>query len=429
MLAHIYLTLGFAAVLAVVFWDAPVLPLHKVKRSRVLRADRASVWRSLMARPADRYLSDEPVEGEPNRRRIVVDTSNGSRKAPEVLTYELIEEIEAEKLVRNIVANHDIAFKPGAELVETWQLQDHPDGCLVTLSHERRLPQSIAALLASRRSIYNALDELQDHCCRSHAHAHAASRIGRVGAATARGKLMSIMLTLLSLGTLTALVNWRLAVLMITIIAIHEIGHLIGFHIAGHKNPRLVLLPFVGGAVASDKPFRSAREEAFVSLTGAGFSALYVIAFMLVAYNQGADFVNIFGVDPGAQYVKEHYAAIMCVGAAALIGIANAFQMIPVPPLDGGHVWRALMHSDHNRFVSYVFPLVALLATITAVATVGVMFGILVGLLCFIWPAAITTRLALPVMSAGEKTLVGSAYVTIMLIHLAPIYVLIRPFI
>lgn len=431
MLGHLYLTLGFAALLAVVLWEAPVLPIFRVTRRRLIRANADRVWRSMMQRPTDRFVSDDPVEGEPGKRRIVWDASNGNRTSLEISTYETVEEKKGEKLVRHVVADHDIAFKPGAEIVETWQLDKHPDGTLLTLTHERGMLQSISALLETRRNIYGTLDWLQTYC-ETDAAARAASHQpdpATKSPATLQRALTSIALTLLTAGSLAVLVSWRLAFLMLTIILVHEIGHFIGFRIAGHDRPRLILLPFIGGAVVSDKPFRSAREEAFISLMGPGFSALYGVAFMLVAFNNGADFANIFGVDPGVHYVKDRYVAIMCVGAAALIGIANAFQMIPVPPLDGGHVWRALLHSDRHRFIRYVFPFVAVVVTIVAFATGNLMFGLLIALLCIIWPAAITTRLALPVMSASEKTLIGGAYIAIALIHLAPVYVLVRPFI
>ena len=76
----------------------------------------------------------------------------------------------------------------------------------------------------------------------------------------------------------------------------------------------------------------------------------------------------------------------------------------------------------------YVFPVLAVAVIWWAFSTGNTMFAIMVALLCVIWPATISSRLSLPVMSAGEKTLVGTAYVAISLVHLAPIYVLLRPF-
>lgn len=430
MYFHLYLTLGLGAFLAVILWEAPLLPVKRVLRSRIIKARRAEVWRKLMARPAHRYTSDEPVKGTANRRRVEIDTSNGHRESNEILTYEAVDSVEGKSLTRAIVADHDLDYQPGAEITETWTLEDHPDGTLVTLSHQRNHLQSLSALLATRREIYATLDWFQTFC-QDEAKADASKNEPTVFAqspASLRRNLLSIALSLITIGSATLFFSSTLAVLMISIIIVHEVGHWLAFKIAGHTRPRMILLPFIGGAVVSDQPFRSTREEAFVSLMGPGFSALYGIAFMLVAYDLGTDFSHIFGVDPGPEYVKNHYAGIMCVGAAALIGIANIFQMIPVPPLDGGHVWRALLHSDRHRFVRYVFPVLAVAVIWWAFSTGNTMFAIMVALLCVIWPATISSRLSLPVMSAGEKTLVGTAYVAISLVHLAPIYVLLRPF-
>lgn len=430
MLGHLYLTFGLAVFTAVILWEAPLLPVRKVVRSRIIKAKRASVWRKLLERPEHRFVGDEPVPGSPDNRRIEIDTSNGYRESRDIVTYEPIETARNERLSRRIVAQHDVDFKPGMGIDETWILEDHPEGTRVTLSHERNVLQSLSALLATRREIYSTLDWFQSFCEGTSSPRVVKSEASSLAPspATLRRNLVNVALFLLTVGAAAFLFSWNLALFMVSVLIVHELGHWIGFKVAGHSRPRIVILPLIGGAVVSDRPFRSAREEAFVSLMGPGLSALYGIAFMLVAYDLGADFSDIFGVNPGPEYARKHYADIMCVAAAALIGIANIFQMIPVPPLDGGHVWRALLHSDRHRFIRYVFPVAAILVTWLAFSTGNVMFGVLVALVCLIWPAAISTRLSLPVMSAGEKTVVGTAYVAIAVVHLVPIYVLMRPF-
>ncbi len=430
MLTHMYFTLVVVLFVAVVFWEAPIFPIRRISRSRVVRTARSEVWKRLMERPSNRFVSDEAVVGDPKRHRVVIDTTNGLRQTLDYKTYEDSRLIEEETLERKIVASHDIDYIPEAQIVETWHLSDHPEGTLVTLTRTRNILQSLSMMLSARRGIYNALDWFQDYC-----EGNGATKVPAdlqssflPSASSLRRNLTSLAFTIATFASLVMFVSWSVALLMMSVMIVHEFGHWIGFKIAGHTKPRMMLLPFVGGVVISDRPFRSAREEAFVSLMGPGFSALYGLAFMIVAFELGADFGAILGQMPSVDYARLHYADIMCVGAAALIGVANIFQMIPVPPLDGGYVWRALLHSDRHRFVRYVFPVVATLVTWLALQTGNMVFAAMVAFLCIIWPAAISSQLAIPAMSAREKTVIGSVYVVVAAIHLAPIYVLLRPF-
>lgn len=118
---------------------------------------------------------------------------------------------------------------------------------------------------------------------------------------------------------------WILPIL-IPAIMIHEYGHVLAYRLAGHRAPIFRLAPFGGVAMSHDRSLSEA-ENAFVALMGPGISlAPLVIAVAL----QDA----LAGVVPTA--------AAWAYQVAALIGLLNLFNLLPIFPLDGGRVLTAL---------------------------------------------------------------------------------------
>ncbi|MCB1505882.1 MAG: hypothetical protein KDJ47_12975 [Hyphomicrobiaceae bacterium] len=426
-----YFLLGGALLLAILLWEAPLLPFFRMARSRIVRADRHTVWRHLTERPSQRFVSDEPVPGQENRFRLIIDMTSGRRAKLRSETYEPVEIVEAERYERRIVAIHDLDYTPEATIHETLTLADHPDGTLVTLTQERSILLSISMMLAWRHSLYQMLDYLAD-VCEPHDARHAASlEAGRMASSHHhwQRRLFSYVLTGFSFLALAYFVDWRLAALLVATIIIHETGHWIAFLIAGHENTRFIPIPFIGGAVSSDRPFRSAREEAFVSLMGPGLSGVFAFSLLMFARSYDANFISLFGHIPSTEYIDAHLTGILLVVAAALVGVANLFQMIPVPPLDGGHVWRALLHGKRRWFVRFVFPVAALVLVGLTLKFGGIIPALAILVLCIAWPSAISTRLAVPVMKPMEKVFMASAYASIVALHAAPVFILLSQFV
>ena len=115
--------------------------------------------------------------------------------------------------------------------------------------------------------------------------------------------------------------------LIIVAVMFHEYGHVLAYRLAGHKSPKFRLVPF-GGVAISNEPCKTQAEQAYIALMGPGFSlALLVIALIT------SDVLIAYGDLDGA-----HYAFI----AAQLIGLLNAFNLLPFYPLDGGRTLRAI---------------------------------------------------------------------------------------
>ncbi|MBX2856628.1 MAG: hypothetical protein KTR21_16695 [Rhodobacteraceae bacterium] len=115
--------------------------------------------------------------------------------------------------------------------------------------------------------------------------------------------------------------------LIIVAIMVHEYGHVLAYRLAGHSAPKFRLVPF-GGVAISNEPYKTQAEQAYIALMGPGFSIA-----LLVAASVASGALAMSGDLYGARYAYH---------AAQLIGLLNAFNLLPFYPLDGGRVLRAI---------------------------------------------------------------------------------------
>lgn len=111
-------------------------------------------------------------------------------------------------------------------------------------------------------------------------------------------------------------------------LCVHEAGHIWAMKHCGIGLSSLNFIPLVGALAKPDRDFRSRTEEAFVAVMGPAWG----FGSALVAYG----LYLIFGLPELALVAK--WAAIL-----------NAFNMIPVSPLDGGRVVKSLISSVSVR--------------------------------------------------------------------------------
>lgn len=124
--------------------------------------------------------------------------------------------------------------------------------------------------------------------------------------------------------TLASFVPWfgfSGAAMLIALIFIHELGHVVAMRSLGLPVRGLYFLPFVGG-VAVGAAARTEAERGFVSLMGPGLSLVTTALLYLTAISSGSADVAYLTL---------------------LSALLNGFNLLPVMPLDGGHVLEALL--------------------------------------------------------------------------------------
>ncbi|MFI5337745.1 MAG: site-2 protease family protein [Opitutales bacterium] len=131
-------------------------------------------------------------------------------------------------------------------------------------------------------------------------------------------------------------VNLVLIVLFFTCVVMHELGHSLTARRFGVRVPRILLMP-IGGMAEFDHIPRQPRAELLI--TAAGPVVNFVIAALLYA---------IFGVPKGWPSWNAEYADTWTGLAQVLLTwnfIMGCFNLLPVFPMDGGRIFRAILAS------------------------------------------------------------------------------------
>jgi Zn-dependent protease len=126
---------------------------------------------------------------------------------------------------------------------------------------------------------------------------------------------------LLSLGVYALVFGWRYAAGFVAMLFIHETGHLIAARQRGLAVGLPTFIPFVGAWIELKDMPHDAETEAYVGLGGPLLGTVGALACWYLARNYNIDWLL----------------------AVAYSGFfLNLFNLIPVPPLDGGRITGVL---------------------------------------------------------------------------------------
>jgi Zn-dependent protease len=149
-------------------------------------------------------------------------------------------------------------------------------------------------------------------------------------------KLLGVSWTfLLSLWIYVVIFGWKLAVVVILLLLAHELGHYFAFRAYGLPARLPAFVPMIG-AFTVGKPPDDLEQDAYIALAGP-----------LVGLGLAAACFAI-----GAQRNDRFWYAV-----ADLSAFLNLFNMIPMPPFDGGRViaalWPPLWIAGFAAFVAF----------------------------------------------------------------------------
>jgi len=141
-------------------------------------------------------------------------------------------------------------------------------------------------------------------------------------------KVLKVGLLGLSVGAYGLIFSWQFAAVLIGITVFHEYGHLRAMKRFGLPVKGMYLIPFVGGVAVGGKP-RSRWQNVYISMMGPVFGLFMTVGFF-VAWLLTAN----------------HFAGLVATFSALL----NVFNLLPVLPLDGGHVFKSMALSFKGRY-------------------------------------------------------------------------------
>lgn len=158
-------------------------------------------------------------------------------------------------------------------------------------------------------------------------------KIGFVGMASLGLKLFKsakVVKVLFAAGSLAAyswLFSIEFAIALILCLVFHEYGHIKAMQYFGMKTKGIYLIPFLGGLAVGDGKLNTRWQNVVISLMGPFFGLVLSIAALV-----GYWLTNIE----------------ILAGIAVFNALLNLFNLLPVLPLDGGHVLKSISFSVNS---------------------------------------------------------------------------------
>ncbi len=147
--------------------------------------------------------------------------------------------------------------------------------------------------------------------------------------------------------------------LMVAVV-IHEFGHVAAFRVCGHADARFRLIPLMGGVAISSQVPASADKAFFIALMG---PAINLGPMALCFALSEAIFTTTFTSE-----LPYHIGNYLYVQGSILAAL-NAFNLLPLWPLDGGKLTQRLVYTFAPALTRQVSVAMTLLAVALCLAT------------------------------------------------------------
>tara|TARA_R110001583_G_scaffold50929_3_gene158947 strand:- start:14477 stop:15607 length:1131 start_codon:yes stop_codon:yes gene_type:complete len=179
-------------------------------------------------------------------------------------------------------------------------------------------------------------------------------------------KLIKVVLAGASVAAYSWFFSFQFAAALIACLVFHEYGHIRAMKYFGMKTKGIYLIPFVGGLAVSDEKINTRWQDVVISIMGPTFGLLMSVACLFVYWLTGSEFF---------------------AGLAAFNALLNLFNLLPILPLDGGHILKSISFSMNSKigllacilgaaagvFISYALGL-ALLGFMLLIGSVEIVF-------------------------------------------------------
>jgi len=195
-------------------------------------------------------------------------------------------------------------------------------------------------------------------------------------------KFKTLATMLLSIGAYAIEWGWLFAAGFVLLIFVHEMGHVVAMRIEGIPAGAPMFIPFVGAFVAMHGRPRDAAVEARVAMAGplAGSLAAWAVLGAGLALEQ---------------------RLLLALGHTAIL--INLFNLVPVPPLDGGRIAGAFTRA--YWVAGYAIGVIALLLTRSPLLLIVLVVGL--------WTLVQRWRNPVPgydTLPSRQRALIASAY-------------------
>lgn len=141
-------------------------------------------------------------------------------------------------------------------------------------------------------------------------------------------KLVKVAMAGASLAAYTWLFSFQFAFSLIICLVIHEYGHVRAMQHFGMKTKGIYLIPFFGGAALTDDKINTRWQDVVISMMGPCFGLFMSLACLLAYAISDMPFF---------------------AGLAVFNAFLNLLNLLPILPMDGGHVLKSISFSMNNK--------------------------------------------------------------------------------
>lgn len=146
------------------------------------------------------------------------------------------------------------------------------------------------------------------------------------------GKVVKAALAGMAVSGWTVMFSLPFALTLVAVLVFHEWGHLRAMRRFGIPTKGMYLIPFVGGVAVGERP-QTRWQEVYIAMMG----PVYGLGMTLVC---------------GLAYALTSSPFLGLV--ASVSALINVFNLLPIHPLDGGRVVKALVFSSRSRAAFWV---------------------------------------------------------------------------
>jgi Zn-dependent protease len=141
-------------------------------------------------------------------------------------------------------------------------------------------------------------------------------------------KLFKVILAGGSLAAYSWFFSWQFALSLIACLVFHEYGHIRAMQYFSMKTKGIYLIPFFGGLAVSDDKINTRWQDVVISIMGPTFGLFLSIACLLLYWSTDIVFF---------------------AGLAVFNSLLNLFNLLPILPLDGGHILKSISFSINSK--------------------------------------------------------------------------------
>lgn len=146
-------------------------------------------------------------------------------------------------------------------------------------------------------------------------------------------KVAKVALIGASVAVYSVMFTVEFALALVAVLMFHEYGHVRAMKKFGIPTKGFYLIPFLGGIAVGDKA-KTQWESLYISMMGPVYGLIMTAIFYVIFLVTGSHFCGL---------------------VAATSALLNLFNLLPIHPLDGGQVVKALVFSRRNKIALFSF--------------------------------------------------------------------------